>query len=153
MANNWKETTWGKLATLKYGKSLRNKERFPSDFMFRLTKAQKSQVVTNCDHLAKLKFSPMLPHAFTEHGAIMAANVLNSPRAVEISVYVVRAFVKLRQMLATHKELARKLSQLERKLQTHDQQILTLVEAIKQLMAPPPEPKRKQIGFKTEQNR
>lgn len=125
----------------------RNADRFPSDFMFRLTKEEKLEVVTNCDHLQKLKFSPVNPYAFTEHGAIMAASVLNSPRAIEVSVYVVRAFVQLRQIIAGHKELARKISQLERRLSGHDTQIIALIEAIKQLMDPKPPPKTRQIGF------
>ena len=73
-------------------------------------------MVTNCDHLGKLKFLPRAPYAFTEHGAIMAATLLKSPRAVEVSVFVVRAFVKLRQLALSHKELAAKLAELERKL-------------------------------------
>ena len=77
--------------------------------MFRLTNQERNEVVTNCDHLQKLKFSSVLPYAFTEHGAIMLASVLNTQRAIEVGVYVVRAFVKLREMLATHKELAQKL--------------------------------------------
>jgi hypothetical protein len=95
-----------------------------------------------------------LPYAFTEHGTIMAANVLNSPQAVRMSVFVVRAFVKLREMLATHKELAHKLAELERKLQSHDESIRSLVVAIRQLMAPPepePEPRKKRIGFLVEE--
>lgn len=87
------------------------------------------------------------PYAFTEHGAIMAAMILNSPRAVEMSVYVVRAFVRLRRILEQNKDLAAKLADLERKFDGHDQQILALVQAIRQLMAPPPEKKRKPIGF------
>ncbi|MGH7254318.1 MAG: hypothetical protein ACREI3_00945 [Nitrospirales bacterium] len=87
-----------------------------------------------------------LPYAFTEHGAIMAANVLNSPRAVQMSVLVVRAFVRMRQVLATHKELAAKLAELERKLGTHDERIAALFEAIRQLMTPPESPSRR-IGF------
>src|SRR5579871_3477473 len=70
----------------------RNLSRFPTDFMFQLTEAEKTEVVTNCDSLARLKFSPHLPHAFTEHGALMLANVLNSERAAQTSVQVVRAF-------------------------------------------------------------
>jgi hypothetical protein len=81
-----------------------NRDRFPTDFMFRLTKDEKTEVVTNCDHLQKLKFSPVLPHAFTEHGAVMLASVLNSKKAIQISVYVVRAFVKLREVLSAHPE-------------------------------------------------
>jgi len=123
------------------------RSRFPSDFMFRLTKEEKHEVVTNCDHLKKLKYSPVTPRAFTEHGAIMAASVLNSPKAIEVSIFVVRAFVQLREMIAGHKELARKISKLERKLGNHDEQIMVLIEAIKQLMDPKPLPKTRRIGF------
>jgi hypothetical protein len=130
----------------------RNRGRFPEDFMFQLTKKEKAEVVANCDHLAKLKFSPVLPNAFTEHGAIMAASVLNTEKAIQISVYVVRAFVKLREMLSTHKELAHKLAALERKLQNHDESIRSLVVAIRQLMRPPePETPKKRIGFLVEE--
>ena len=125
----------------------RNKSRFPPDFMFRLTKQEKEEVVTNCDHLQNLKFSPVNPRAFTEHGAIMAASVLNSPKAIEVSVFVVRAFVQLRGVISGHKELARKIAQLERKLGDHDEQIIALMEAIKQLMNPKPPPKKRRIGF------
>jgi hypothetical protein len=130
----------------------RNRGRFPEDFMFQLTKKEKAEVVAICDHLAKLKFSPVLPNAFTEHGAIMVASVLNTKRAIQVSVFVVRAFVKLREMLSTHKELAHKLAMLERKLQNHDESIRSLVVAIRQLMAPPePEPPKKRIGFLVEE--
>jgi hypothetical protein len=126
----------------------RNRDRFPQDFMFQLTKREKAEVVAICDHLAKLKFSPVLPNAFTEHGAIMVASVLNTKRAIQISVFVVRAFVKLREMLSTHKELAHKLAELERKLQNHDESIQSLVIAIRQLMASPePETPKRRIGF------
>jgi phage regulator Rha-like protein len=121
-----------------------------ADFMFQLTTKEKAEVVANCDHLAKLKFSPVLPNAFTEHGAIMVASVLNTQRAIQVSVFVVRAFVKLREMLSTHKELAHKLAALERKLQNHDESIRSLVVAIRQLMAPP-EPKKRPIGFLVEE--
>ncbi len=124
----------------------RNADRFPADFMFRLTVAEKQEVVTNCDHLARLKFSRTLPCAFTEHGALMLGNVLKSSRAVEVSLLVVRAFVQLRQMLATHKELAAKLDELERKVSGHDQAIAGLIDAIRQLMQTPPISKRG-IGF------
>jgi hypothetical protein len=130
----------------------RNRGRFPEDFMFQLTKKEKAEVVAICDHLAKLKFSPVLPNAFTEHGAIMVASVLNTKRAIQVSVFVVRAFVKLREMLSTHKELAHKLAELERKLQNHDQSIRSLVVAIRQLMARPElEPPKKRIGFLVEE--
>jgi hypothetical protein len=128
----------------------RNAQRFPPDFLFPLTPAEKAEVVANCDHLANLKFAKTMPFAFTEHGALMAASVLNTDRAVEVSVYVVRAFVQLRELLAGNKELARRLDQLEqrleRKLVTHDQAIAGILDALRQLMAPPPASKRA-IGF------
>jgi len=121
----------------------RNRGRFPEDFMFQLSADEKAEVVANCDHLSKLKFSPVLPYAFTEHGAIMAASVLNTPRAIETSIFVVRAFVKLREIMATHKELARKLAELEQRFGEHDEKIEAIFEAIRQLMAPPYEPRKK----------
>jgi hypothetical protein len=121
----------------------RNRERFPEDFMFQLTSGEKAEVVANCDHLNRLKFSPVLPFVFTEHGAIMAANVLNSKRAVRASVQVVRAFIRLREMLASNAELAHKFNDLERK---YDAQFKVVFDAIRQLMAPP-DTQRKQIGF------
>ena len=130
----------------------RNLKRFPQDFMFKLTQSEKDQVITICDHLKNLKYAKALPNAFTEHGAIMVASVLNTERAVQISVFVVRAFVKLREMLSTHKELAHKLAALERKLQNHDESIRSLVVAIRQLMRPPePETPKKRIGFLVEE--
>jgi len=129
----------------------RNQARFPDDFVFRLTSEEKSEVVANCDHLSNLKFSPALPLAFTEHGAIMAASVLNSPRAIETSILVVRAFIRLREIFITHKELARKLEELERRIEAHDEQIVAIFEAIRQLMTPP-ESKRKKIGFEVNES-
>jgi hypothetical protein len=126
----------------------RNLERFPDDFMFRINDAEQTALSTRFGHLRKLKFSRTLPYAFTEHGAIMAANVLSSPRAIEASIFVVRAFVKLRQLLVTHKELAHKLVQLERKLGDHDEAISAIFAAIKQLMEPPPIPPKPRIGFR-----
>ena len=125
----------------------RNSDRFPRDFLFQLTPEEAIEVVANCDHLGNLKYSKTLPNVFTEHGAIMAASVLNTPRAVEMSVFVVRAFVRLRNLLATHKELAEKLAELERKLASHDEQILAIVNAIKRLMAPATPAERRRIGF------
>ncbi len=124
----------------------RNSERFPDEFMFKLSQTEKDEVVTNCDHLAKLKFSKTLPYAFTEHGALMVATVLNTQRAVEISLYVVRAFVKLRELLASSKELAAKFNELEHKLESHDQAIAGLINAIRELMKPT-ETKKRPIGF------
>lgn len=128
----------------------RNVDRFPHDFMFELTTSEKDEVVTNCDHLKKLKFSPNLPKVFTEYGALMLASVLNSKRAVEASVYVVRAFVRLREFLSTHQEIAIKLKELEAKFEGHDEQIKSIIEAINQLLLPPEKPKR-QMGFQVKE--
>ena len=121
----------------------RNAERFPPDFMFQLTETEKAEVVTHCDHLKKLKYSVVLPYAFTEHGAIMLAAVLNSPIAVRASLQVVRAFVKLRAVLATHRDLAKKMDALEKR---YDARFKVIFEAIRQLMEPEAKPKKK-IGF------
>lgn len=125
----------------------RNKERFPEDFLFRLTHQEKRQVADACPHLDKLRYSRTLPYAFTEHGAIMAATVLNSGLAVEMSIFVVRAFVQLREAVSSHTEIARKIMDLERKVGHHDKQIVSLVKAIKQLLSPKPVPQKRQIGF------
>ena len=135
----------------------RNAERFPGDFMFQLSAAEKAEVVTSCDHLQKLKFSKALPYAFTEHGAIQAANVLASPRAVEMGIYVVRAFVRLKQAAASHADLARRLAELEEKTEglalSHDTfsrntraQLKQVFDALRELMTPP-EPTKRPIGF------
>jgi hypothetical protein len=126
----------------------RNQGRFPEDFIFRLTEEEKAEVVANCDHLSGIKYSPALPLAFTEHGAIMVASVLSTSRAVEASVYVVRAFVRLRQMMATQRELASRLKELEGRLEDHDERFAEVFEAIRQLMTPPDGP-RKKIGFES----
>jgi hypothetical protein len=132
----------------------RNAGRFPADFLFQLTSEEKAEVVTNCDHLIRLKFSPVLPLAFTENGAIMGANVLNSPEAVRLSVFVVRAFVKMREMLGGTKELARQLKELEAKLTArldgHEAAIVDVLQRIMRILDPPPPPPipvRPEIGF------
>jgi hypothetical protein len=126
----------------------RNAERFPEDFMFRLTRAETETL--NRSHFAtgsqKHRDPRFPPYAFTEHGAIMAATILNSPRAVEMSLYVVRAFVRLRELLASNTALARKLDELERKYQHHDEAITAILSAIRELTNPPA-PKRRSIGF------
>ena len=124
----------------------RNKGRFPEDFMFKLTKKEKQELVANCDHLIRLKYSSAMPNAFTEHGAIMLAAVLNSQKAIEMSLFVVRAFIRLREIISTHKELAQKLKELELKVDSHDQHIQAIFEVINQLIASPEKPKRK-MGF------
>ena len=129
----------------------RNLEKFPEDFMFRLTRDEAETVSRSRSQSVILKRGQnikFLPYAFTEHGAIMAANILNSPHAVQMSVFVIRAFVRLRHIVTTHKELAVKLEQLERTVGGHDGQIRSLFDAIRQLMEPPT-PKSRRIGFKT----
>lgn len=125
----------------------RNQERFPADFMFQLMpeeiEALRSQIATSKDGRGGRRYRP---YAFTEHGAVMAATVLNSERAIQISVYVVRAFLKLREIIANHKELAGKLAELEQRVEVHDEDITALFEAIRMLMEPP-EGSGKSIGF------
>ncbi len=154
-------------------------KRFPANFAFLPSAEEKATVVANCDHLRRLKFSPVIPHdlqeearmwhrlrsqsvtlnrgqhlkylpkAFTEHGALMAANVLNSPRAAEMSVYVIRAFVKIRAELAKHHDLALRLAEIEKTLLGHDGALRDLYQKIRPLLLPPPDPKRREIGFHT----
>jgi hypothetical protein len=129
----------------------RNQGRFPSDFMFRLTKEEKSEVVTNCDHLRRLKFSPAFPAAFREHGAIMASTVLHTDRAIKVSVCVVRAFVKLREILGSQKGFARKLGDLEGKFGEHDVKFRVVFEANRELMQPAVVHPKHRIGFSPSQ--
>lgn len=129
----------------------RNLRRFPGDFMFQLTAGEHSALMLqNATSKPGRGGRRKPPLAFTEHGAIMAATILNSARAVEMSIYVVRAFVQLRDLLASNKELARRLDELEariaRKLTTHDQAITGMLKTIRELMNPPL-PKRRGIGF------
>jgi hypothetical protein len=125
----------------------RNRERFPSEFVFQLSAAEKAEVVANCDHLARLRFSPTRPYVFTEHGALMASAVLNTRKAVEVSLYVIRAFVRLREALGTHREIGKRLDELERKVGTHDRAIGQILAAIRQLTQPPEARRRRRIGF------
>ncbi len=129
----------------------RNPGRFPDDFAFRLTKTERDEVVANCDHLAQLKYSPTLPFAFTEHGALMAATILKSERAAQVSVLIIRAFVRLRQILIDHKDLARRIAALEKtfvhKTREHEAHIARIYELLGDLMNPPEPPKKTRIGF------
>ena len=125
----------------------RNAERFPPDFRFQLTPAELREVITNCDHLGRLKFSRVLPWAFTEHGAIMAASVLNSSRAIEMSVFVVRAFVRLRDVARTNVEIGKHLALLERRVTAHHGALKEVFSAIRGLLQPARLP-RKHIGFR-----
>ena len=125
----------------------RNQDRFPEDFVFQLTENEwknlRSQSATSRGHGGRR----YMPFAFTEHGAIMAATVLNSPQAVTMSLAVVRAFVKLRRMAMSVEGLARKVNALEQK---YDKQFKVVFDAVRRLMAPPPEPTKRKIGFKND---
>ena len=130
----------------------RNERRFPSDFMFRLTKEEKNELVTNCDRLARLKHSSALPRVFPEQGVAMLSSVLNSERAIEVNILIMRAFVRLRAAMASSKEFARRLDELERHIASHDENIRSLFQAIRQLMAAPERPPKK-IGFQLKEKR
>jgi ORF6N domain-containing protein len=129
----------------------RNKKRFPDDFVFQLTQEEDEALTSQTARSKKGRGGRRtLPFAFTEHGAIMAATVLNTPQAVLMSVFVVRAFVQMRETLTNHHELVRKLAELERRLTGHDGAIRHLFDVIRQLLGPPEPPpgsSRKQIGF------
>jgi hypothetical protein len=125
----------------------RNRDRFPEDFMFRLSLKEGQSLLTSRSQFATLKRGQNLkyvPYAFTEHGTVMVANVLNSPVAVNASIQVVRAFVRLREIMATHKGLVQKLEQMEKK---YDRKFKVVFDAIRALMAPPIFSFRRQIGF------
>ena len=128
----------------------RNAERFPEDFMFRLSAAEKSEVITNCDHLAHLKFVKSLPLAFTEHGAIMAATVLNSPEAVTMSVFVVRAFIQIREQLAANTAILRRLAEIDKTLLQNDAALRDIYRKLLPLLQPLPDPPKRRIGFRTD---
>ena len=140
----------------------RNAERFPGDFVFQLTQQEakklKSQIATSTSLDIRSQFATaskrnirFLPYAFTEHGAIMAANVLNSPEAVQMSVFVVRAFIKMREALISRSELERRLLRIENVLLAHDESIRELYDQIRPLLLPPPDQPRKKIGFEAKE--
>ena len=136
----------------------RNRQRFPDDFMFQLTDEEVANLkIANCDLKVCTAAVASLPYAFTENGAIMAANVLNSPEAVRMSVFVVRAFVQMRELLGGTKELAKQLAALEKKLTARlDGHEVAIIEVLRRVMdildppPPPPEPPRRRIGFQVE---
>jgi hypothetical protein len=125
----------------------RNRERFPVDFMFQLTKEEyeslRLQIATSNKGRGGRRY---FPHVFTEHGAIMASTVLNSKPEVEMSVFVVRAFVRLREMLSANRQIAARIEELDQRLETHDSVIQDIIDAIRRLMQSPASPRRR-IGF------
>ncbi len=124
----------------------RNVERFPEDFAFQLTAEEAANLISQ-NVTSSWGGRRKLPYAFTEHGALMLGNVLKSEQAVEMSLMVVRAFVRMRELVAGNKELAQKLNQLERKVGAHDKAIAEIINAIRQLMAPSAPNKKRPIGF------
>ncbi len=128
----------------------RNIGRFPSDFMFSLTR---EEILSISQSVTSLKYSKAV-YVFTEQGVAMLSSVLNSPRAIQMNIAIMRAFVKLREILSTHKELALKLKELETKIAKHGEDIQAIFEAIRRLMAPPPAPPpKRRIGFGVEEPR
>ena len=126
----------------------RNTERFPGDFMFQLSKEEfenlRFQIATSSSGYGGRRYQP---YAFTEHGVAMLSSVLKSKRAVQMNIVIIRAFVKLRDMLGTHKDLAHKMEQVETRLRQHGSAIAVLVDEIKKLKQPPPVPPKRRIGF------
>jgi len=127
----------------------RNRDRFPEDFMFRLTAGETENLRFQFGS-SRWGGRRYLPYAFTEHGVAMLSSVLNSPRAVQMNILIIRAFVKLREMLATHKDLARKITDLERQQKEHGHQLAAVYSIIKRMIEVPTKPKNP-IGFKTNQ--
>ncbi len=125
----------------------RNRSRFPEDFMFQLIEEEVKNMVSQNVIPSNQSLGGYLPYAFTQEGVAMLSSVLNSKRAIQVNIAIMRAFVKLRELLLTHKELAQKLEELERKYQLHETDIQVIFEAIKKLLEPPDEPPRPRFGM------
>lgn len=122
----------------------RNIRRFPSDFMFRLTKREKDELVTNCDRFEKLKHSTSLPCAFTELGVAMLSSVLNSERALLVNIQIMRTFAKMKELISHHKNLQKKIDEMEKK---YDMQFKVVFDAIREILEPKNQKPKKPIGF------
>jgi len=125
----------------------RNKNRFPNNFMFELTKEEKNEVVANCDHLENLKFSPVLPKVFTEHGIMMIANVLTSERAIKVSIQIIEVFIKMREILTDNLSLKLDIEEIKKKLSNHSKNIELVFNYLDELIDKKDKP-RTQIGYK-----
>ena len=125
----------------------RNGFRFPEDFVFRLTRIEWEKVVANCDHPCKPFYANVLPIAFTEQGALMASTVLHSSKAIQMSIYIVRAFVKMRMEMSANEIILRKLAEIDRTLLIHDDGLRDLYEKLMPLLEPNREPEKRKIGF------
>lgn len=132
----------------------RNRKRFPDDFMFQISRHEKDELVANCDRFANLKHSSSMPYAFTEHGAMMTANILNSEKAIDVSVFIVRAFVRIREMLETSTKFAAKLKELEDRMDMHDENTIVVMSTLRKLLkdstVKAPSPSKRKIGFPVE---
>jgi ORF6N domain len=124
----------------------RNIDRFPGNFMFQLSEQEKLELVAICDRFEPLKHSTVFPYAFTEHGVAMLSSVLNSDRAVKMSIFIINTFIRLRQILYSHNELSEKLDKIEERVLLHDKAIIAIDHAISELSTPKPD-KEKKIGF------
>lgn len=136
----------------------RNFSRFPENFMFQLTKEEKDEVVTNCDHLVILKFSPVFPYAFTEYGVVMLSSILNSEKAIKINLLIVNAFIKMRDALISYQELRQRIENMEKKIDQKFrinsaifEEVIKEVETVKRLLEPEKLEGNK-IGFKDREN-
>jgi hypothetical protein len=127
----------------------RNILRFPPEFMFQLTLEEKAQLVPIWHQFKTRKHTYTLPYAFTEHGITMLSAILNSERAITISILVVKTFIRLKRIIAANKELTEKIKELDQKVNSHDKDIILIFQAINKLMAPPPEEPKRKIGFNT----
>jgi phage regulator Rha-like protein len=125
----------------------RNIKRFPQHFMFQLNESEKDKVVANCDHLQNIKYSPYLPYVFTEHGTVMLANILNSDRAIQVSIRIVEIYIKMRKNILTNKDLLLKMEQLEKKVGHQDEKIVLVFNYLKKFIDVHDKP-RKRVGFK-----
>jgi len=125
----------------------RNIKRFPPHFMFQLTEKEKDKVVANCDHLQNLKYSPYLPFVFAEHGTVMLANILNSDRAIQVSIRIVDIYIKMRKYILTNKDLLLKIERLEKRFDNQDEKIVLVFNYLKRFIEVQEKP-RKRVGFK-----
>ena len=126
----------------------RNLSRFPEDFIFQLTKEEKAELVANCDRFLMLRHATTLPYAFTEHGAVMLACVLNSEKAIQANIQIVRVFTAIRELALHNKDMLLKIEQIEQKIGMHDKEIVVIFNTLKKMLEPKPVPKRNRIGFR-----
>lgn len=130
----------------------RNSDRFPDDFLVKLTIAEKEKIIEAHPRLEKLKYSHKTPFAFTEYGALMVANILRSDVATRTSIFIVRSFIKLRKIIASNRDLAQKISDLEMRIDSHDETILSILKSIKEMTTLPLPQKRKRIGINVDRD-